>query len=158
MFEIPSSTLQFVSTAYLNGRLRGGNFGVSFLYMAWARFLRWAFFTSRRMSLTLVWLVGVLLLLLLQKTFFNLAWTFSIFLKYSCSFQYFFGNFITFETFWRHLKFLEFLIFFKDFPKFLKFLNFFEDISNFFEFFNFFKKKKSKFLYFLRFFKFFIFY
>ena len=30
MFEIPSSTLQFVSTAYPNSRLRGGNFGVLF--------------------------------------------------------------------------------------------------------------------------------
>ena len=33
MFEIPSSTLQFVSTAYPNDRFRGGNFGVSFLYI-----------------------------------------------------------------------------------------------------------------------------
>ena len=30
MFEITSSTHQFVSTAYPNDRLRGGNFGVSF--------------------------------------------------------------------------------------------------------------------------------
>ena len=36
MFEIPSTTLQFVSTAFPNGRLRGGNFGVSFLYI-WPR-------------------------------------------------------------------------------------------------------------------------
>ena len=33
-----------MSTAYLNGRLRGGNFCVSFWYMALTRFLRWAFF------------------------------------------------------------------------------------------------------------------
>ena len=46
MFEIPSSTLQFVTTAYPNGRLRGGNFGVSFWYMVWTRFLRWAFFIN----------------------------------------------------------------------------------------------------------------
>ena len=44
MFEIPCLTLQFVTTECPNGRVRCGNFGVSIKYMAWTRFLRWAFF------------------------------------------------------------------------------------------------------------------
>ena len=101
--------------------------------MQYAKCLITLFFTSRRLSLTLVWLVvGVLLLLLLlQKTFFNLAWTFSIFLKYSCSFQYILEISLLLKLFEDIQNFLSFWIFLR----FSKISQVFELLWRYFKFF-----------------------